>query len=551
MTNLSVRTRLIALVFSMAALLVVVGGLGIYATNSAIEDLQETYEQQTIPMREVARLRRLIVENESHVFRAFQHNPAFDYAKLHNHQVSEHTDNIDKNLLWADETWKDLILRLDPNSPETKLAKEIKPLYDSFVTEVLRPVVARLKAGDYSTDSVASFLKGNANYGSQMNKAFRDLAEAQQNAVKTYYEGALASSTRLRNISITVVVVGSALAFVVALMTIASIVKPLHEMRTVIDRAATQNDFTGSIHVHGRNEIADTARAFNTMMSTLRDSLSEIKQHMIGVDDALMTLATASDQAAKASTTTSESASSMAASVEQMSVSITSVSASTNEALNISESADQGAETGGKVISDTVREIDRIASVIDEVSTTIKALGQSSDRISTVVQVIRDVADQTNLLALNAAIEAARAGEAGRGFAVVADEVRKLAERTSTATGEIANMIHNIQSCSHSAVAKMAETVEQVSKGTQQAQEAGQAIVAIRESSAQVVRVVNEIANAMSEQGAASQEIARRVENVAQASEESNASVQQAALAVNRIRDTSGRMRATAERFKV
>ena len=140
---------------------------------------------------------------------------------------------------------------------------------------------------------------------------------------------------------------------------------------------------------------------------------------------------------------------------------------------------------------------------------------------------------------------------AGRGFAVVADEVRKLAERTSTATGEIATMINNIQSCSRSAVDNMEHTVSQVGRGTQQAQEAGRAIVSIREGSSQVVRVVHDIADAMSEQGAASQDIARRVENVAQASEESNASVQQAANAVRNIRETSARMRATAERFKV
>jgi methyl-accepting chemotaxis protein len=551
MNNISVRTRLFALVLGMAALLVVVGGMGFYTTGSAIHDLQDTYEQQTIPMREVARLRRLIVENESHVFRAFQHNPAFDYAKLHDHAVTAHTDNIEKNIKWADETWKDLFLHLDPASQETKLAKEIQPIYENFVNEVLRPVVARLKAGDFTTESVATFLKDNASYGAKMNQSFRDLAEAQQNAVKEHYETSLASSTRLRNLSIAIMVAGSALALLLAFLTIRSVVGPLNEMRTVIDRAASQNDFTGSINVAGHNEIADTAQAFNTMMATLRTSLTDLKQNMISVDDALMTLATSSDQAARASMSTSESASAMAASVEEMSVSITSVSDSTNEALNISEAAGRSAETGGKVIDNTVVEIEAIAQVIGEVSTTIKALGDSSDRISSVVQVIRDVADQTNLLALNAAIEAARAGEAGRGFAVVADEVRKLAERTSTATGEIASMIDNIQSCSRSAVDNMEHTVTQVGRGTQHAQEAGQAIVSIREGSAQVVRVVHDIADAMSEQGAASQDIARRVENVAQASEESSASVQQAANAVRNIRETSARMRATAERFKV
>jgi methyl-accepting chemotaxis protein len=551
MLNISVRLRLIALVLGMAALLLLVGGLGFHASSSAVQELKEIYEHQTIPMREVARLRRLHVENESHVFKAFQHNPSYEYVKLHDHPVSVHIDAIEKNLNWADDTWASLFKTLAPDSPEAKLAKDIQPLYSRFINEALQPSIVRLKAGDYSADGVALFLKANALYGAEMNKAFRDLAEVQQKTVKTQYEAASAQSQQLRNLSIAAIIIGVSLALVVAFLTIRSIVGPLNQMRAVIDQAATQNDFTGKIEVSGNNEIADTAKAFNTMMATLRDSLNDIKHSMIRVDDALHTLATSSEQAARASTSTSESAGAMAASVEQMSVSINSVSESTNEALAIAKTAGESSETGGAVIADTVAEIGQIATLIDRVSGTITALGHSSDRISSVVQVIKDVADQTNLLALNAAIEAARAGEAGRGFAVVADEVRKLAERTTTATGEIAEMIANIQSSSRSAVDTMSDTVTQVSKGTQHAQVAGEAIVTIRESAAQVVRVVHDIADAMSEQGAASQDIARRVENVAQASEESNASVQLAAVAVHNIQEISGRMRSTVERFKV
>ena len=551
MLNISVRSRLIALVLGMAALLLLVGGLGFHASSSAVNELKEIYEHQTIPMRELARLRRLQIENEGHVFRAFQHNPSFEYAKLHDHPIAVHTDAIEKNLVWAEETWTSLKKNLPADSPEARQMGEIQPLYNKFIDEGLRPAIARLKAGDYSADGVGAFLQANAKYGTAMNKAFRDLTETQQQSVKAQYEAASAQSAQLRNLSIASIVIGIALALMLAFVTIRSIVGPLDHMRTVIDRAASQNDFTGSIQISGHNEIADTARAFNTMMATLRDSLNDIKQSMISVDDALQTLATSSEQAARASTSTSESAGAMAASVEQMSVSINSVSDSTNEALSIAKTAGESSETGGAVIADTVAEIGQIATLIDRVSGTITALGQSSDRISSVVQVIKDVADQTNLLALNAAIEAARAGEAGRGFAVVADEVRKLAERTTTATGEIAEMIANIQNSSRSAVDIMSDTVTQVSKGTQHAQVAGEAIVTIRESAAQVVRVVHDIADAMSEQGAASLDIARRVENVAQASEESNASVQHATLAVRNIQETSGRMRSTVERFKV
>jgi methyl-accepting chemotaxis protein len=241
----------------------------------------------------------------------------------------------------------------------------------------------------------------------------------------------------------------------------------------------------------------------------------------------------------------------MAASVEQLSVSITSVSDHTREALNIANTAGEHSETGGAVIGSAVEAMSEIAVQVRAVGETITELGQHSDRISSVVQVIKDVADQTNLLALNAAIEAARAGEQGRGFAVVADEVRKLAERTTKATGEIAQMIGDIQERSRSAVSAMENTIERIEKGSELAGKAGQAIEAIRAANGEVQRVFADINEAMREQGAASYDIAQRVERVAQASEESSVSVKESAAQSGNIRDLANAMRGSVERFKV
>ena len=551
MSALSIKARLIVLVSFMSIALVVVGAIGFHIASSSEAEVKAIYENQTLPMRELARVRRLIAENGGQIFRALQHNPGFDYAKLHNHPVTLHTDSIEKNAAWAEESLASFIRQLPANSPEAAIARDVAPLYQAYVREVVNPMVASLKSGDFSTDTVARFIRINGEHEGKLNPLFIKLAEAQQKSVKATYDAAVQRNESLKTLSGAAIAVALVLGTLIAFVTIRSIVGPLDEMRRVIAQASHANDFTGKIAAVGKDEIGETAEAFNQMMSTLRTSLNQLRQDILRVDSATADLATAADQAAGASALTSESASSMAASVEQMSVSITSVSDNTREALSISRSAGERFDESGRVISQAVNEMGDIAAKVRAVSETITELGANSDRISSVVQVIKDVADQTNLLALNAAIEAARAGEAGRGFAVVADEVRKLAERTTKATGEITEMINNIQSSSHRAVEGMGSTVESVETGTREAREAGEAIVLIHDSAMSVIAVVNNINDAMAEQGAASQDIARRVEAVAQASEESNASVQQVAGTARTIFELSASMRDTVNRFRV
>lgn len=551
MSSLSIKARLIALVSFMSVALIVVGAIGFHIASSSEAEVKAIYENQILPMRDLSRVRRLIAENGGQIFRALQHNPSFDYAKLHNHPVTLHTDAIEKNLAWAEETLATFIKRLPANSAEAGIARDIVPLYQAYVREVVQPMVSSLKSSDFSTDTVARFIRINGEYEGKLNPLFTKLTETQQNSVKATYDAAVQRNESLKTLSGAAIIVAFVLGVFIALVTIRSIAEPLDEMRRIIARASNDNDFTGKISAVGKDEIGQTAEAFNRMMETLRSSLNQMRQDILRVDSATADLATAAEQAAGASELTSESASAMAASVEEMSVSITSVSENTRDALNISRDAGLRSEESGRVISQTVKEMGVIASKVRSVSETITELGNSSNRISSIVQVIKDVADQTNLLALNAAIEAARAGEAGRGFAVVADEVRKLAERTSKATGEITEMISSIQTNSRYAVEGMSSTVESVETGTHEAREAGEAIVSIQDSANSVISVVNNINDAMAEQGAASQDIARRVEAVAQASEESNASVQQVAETARAIFGLSASMRETVNRFRV
>jgi len=551
MSNLSIRTRLIVLVALMTFALILVGGLGIIAVQTESEAMKEVYEHQTIPMREVARVRRLVVDNGSQIFRAIQHNPSADYAKLHDHPISMHLDVVRKNLKWLDETFASLKLSLMPGSEELRLLGEVESSYRDYVARVLDPTMREMESGNFSTAVVAGFLRGNGAFEAKLNPLMTSLAEAQQSAVKKSFEDSVKLAEKDIFWTTMIVVITVIAALIVSYLTIRSITRPLTEMQSTIGKVARENDFTTQVPVAANDEVGQTAKSFNELMVTLRQALAGIRDNTARVDDATGALATAASQAEKASAMTSESASSMAASVEELSVSITSVSDSTKEAFNIAKAAGEHSEAGGQVIARAIDDMAKTSEQVRSVGSTITELGTHSEEITSVVQVIRDVAEQTNLLALNAAIEAARAGEAGRGFAVVADEVRKLAERTSQATGEIGQMISAIQGSAKTAVSSMNAIIDRLQNSSELATQAAEAITAIQKSNADVVGVVHEINTAMAEQGAASQDIAQRVERVAQASEESSASVKVSSEAAEDIHQLSMEMRRNVEKFRV
>ena len=203
------------------------------------------------------------------------------------------------------------------------------------------------------------------------------------------------------------------------------------------------------------------------------------------------------------------------------------------------------------MVGRTVAEMKQIAESVEQSAKLLEELGRHSDRISAIVNVIKDIADQTNLLALNAAIEAARAGESGRGFAVVADEVRKLAERTAKSTQDIASMIGAIQSGTGQAVASMHAGVERVAGGVELARRAGEAMDKIKAGALRVLQSVSDISLALKEQSAASTEIAANVERIAQMAEENNAAVAETTATAHRMERLAGDLQEDIRRYKV
>lgn len=334
-------------------------------------------------------------------------------------------------------------------------------------------------------------------------------------------------------------------------MIFRQVVGALGSIRSVVGEIASNRDFTRRVDAAAKDEVADTGRAFNTLLEQVQNSFRQIRSHCDRVSDAASNLAGAARQVASGSDDQSEASGSMAAAIEQLTVSINHVSDRSGEASTLVQHAGTIARNGSNVIGQTLEDIRNIERAVKSAAEIVERLNGGSAKVTAVVAVIKEVADQTNLLALNAAIEAARAGEQGRGFAVVADEVRKLAERTALSTQEISSTMLAMHNDASSAVKGMMAAVEQVDKGVEHAREAEGAVRAISDGADETIGIVREISEAIREQSGASSVIAQKVERIAQMSEENSAAAGTASSTAADLNTLADLMRAEMQKYQV
>jgi len=336
-------------------------------------------------------------------------------------------------------------------------------------------------------------------------------------------------------------------------LTARSVLQPLGGDPLVAKGAVgrvAQGDLSQAVPVAAGDD-ASLLAALADMQGKLRHMVGELAEEATVLSSSAEELAAASHQVAAGSNTQSDAASAMASAVEQLSVSVGQVNDSANEARQETEATGRMSEEGSAIITRTVSEMQAMAEEVRGAAKAMNEMAERSQKISGVVQVIREVAEQTNLLALNAAIEAARAGEAGRGFAVVADEVRKLAERTATATTEISTMIDLVLASVGDSIGRMDQAVLRVASGVGMAEQASQSMAAITGGAQRVMGAVNDISNALGEQSSVSHEVANNVENIAQMAEENSAAASQAASTAQQLQTLAEAMEKAVSRFRM
>jgi len=336
----------------------------------------------------------------------------------------------------------------------------------------------------------------------------------------------------------------------ILLALIRSITRPMAELVGAMQATQADNDLSRRVTVLRQDEIGAIAQMFNVLMENLQTIIHEVKANADGLQTTVNDLTQITAQAADNSQKQGDGAYSMATQVEVMTYNLESVAGQAENVKSVSTHSCELSVHGSEVILGAAAEMEKITASVSESSAIIQDLGAQSDQISTIVNVIKEIADQTNLLALNAAIEAARAGEQGRGFAVVADEVRKLAERTSNSTQEITAMIERVQHGTRQAIASMQTGVATVASGTSLANQAGAAITEIKSGAQQVVEEVSQMHAFLLEQSVANSENAHKVEAIARLTEDNSASFASIATDVQNLGNQIAGLNDIVRRFK-
>ena len=540
LNNLKIGTRLIALTIITSLLLLMVGIIGIWGMQQANKALAQIYDRHLLSINQLEKIRMTQFQIRNDIFRARLARDSF--------AAQEIFDVVDKRVRVINETLQAY--------QQQALSEEEKKLLDSYLA-------VRKDFGINGIGVIRDMLSGEKfDEAEQHSKNVMDpafdkvqvatdaLIDHLTNEAGAYRAKMEGLAKVLNSTAIGGILVGLGLSIFLSLVIRQSILRGAKNLEAGAARLA-HGDLSGNIPVQGKDEMAEVANTFNNMATEFGRLIGEIRMAAGELEEAASRTTQNSRSVVSASNQQRELAQTTTASAHALTHASTQVGDNIASMIQATDLARDLAKDGHRVVNEAAASIESISQSVSQTSNTIASLGNHSEEIGRIVSVIKDIADQTNLLALNAAIEAARAGEQGRGFAVVADEVRKLAERTAKATGEISSTIQTIQSETTSAVSAMELVHGQVSQGVEKTRQGDRAIAEITEAVAGLSQQIHAIDAIRSNQDGSCQDISGRINDILDMASTNHRAAESSASAAQVLTELSARLSAAVSRFRL
>lgn len=547
LNRISFKARLIVLTSIAFLLFILVGAVGLMGMNSLNQALEDVYQEKMVPVKVLDTIYADINGSRAELLLALQHAPDSSFLDLHDHPVSRHIETIKNGQARNKLGWETL-------DAITFSAKD-QQLIDDLLAQVkvlrhqgVDPVIAAIGNDNYYRANQLILTTVNPAIGKVREVMMQLSDNLMHDAQQEFNQGEQRYQQTIKLFAV-VMALGGALIVLLALRVITSIQRAVKLLREASEQMAS-GDTTVRVRYQGQDELRDVAIAFNNMSERFQTALHD-------VDRSAEQLAAASEETSVITVNTSESMqkqqneiSQVATAMNEMHATANEVARSASQAADAARHADEEAALGRDVSLQTIDAIESLASGVESATAVIEALAKDSEDIGSVLDVIRSIAEQTNLLALNAAIEAARAGEAGRGFAVVADEVRTLASRTQQSTQEINDMVARLQSGAGQAVEAMETGRVQARAGVEQTLKT----TACLESIVSAIHTINDmnvqIASAAEEQSAVSEEITRSVVAINDLTTETTDGAMQTTQASHEVARLASALQDMLERFR-
>jgi methyl-accepting chemotaxis protein len=537
--NLNVGTKLLAAFVLVAVVSGVVGVIGITRNRQIADADRGMYEKLAVPMGDLAVIAesfqrvRINLRDAVSATDGNERRAALETIHKLSELIGANVESFEKGI---------------SNEEQRRLFEQFKEARRVYVGHI--GTIIRLDGENRDAEALA-LLHGDAKQAALRYQELSDkLIENMKQQGKLILEKNEKTASSAFMLMVCFVAANMVIAVLLGLYISRMITTPLNDAVRVAT-AIGAGDLNVDVRVTSGDETGRLLQAMKVMVDNLRTIINQVSGTSSQVAAASNQLHATAERIATGAEEVAAQASTVATAGEEMSATSGDIAQNCQMAAEGAQRASTSAQNGAEVVEKTVAVMGQIAAKVQESARTVESLGARSDQIGAIIGTIEDIADQTNLLALNAAIEAARAGEQGRGFAVVADEVRALAERTTRATREIDEMIKAIQSETRDAVAAMEQGVNQVEAGTVEASRSGDALRDILEQVNNVAMQVSQIATAAEEQTATTGEIASNMQQITEVVQQTSHGAHESATAAAQLNNNAEELQRLVQQFRL